>query len=340
MSCLLDNRTPFPARLQPMTSSQGHRQWLLTVKATWVLDSGRLASAEQQQAIRIEPHVCRVGDLALDDVQRRCLGPLQDEELVWVDAETGPPKPSFNLLVSGHACAPAGWNQPQLSARVQVGGIDASLTAHVPRCWVSGLLGMKSRSLAAVVSRVPLHPAFGDWDGGLLAGAVANGLPLLPWLQHTKHAARYQRRAVVPAGWGPWPPNAAHRHCHAGTYDEAWQRERAPQLPKDFDPRHWNDAHPELQASKPPTAGEVLRLQHLGSQPLIESRMPGLPLSAAPRQAGGQQLPSMALLPDTLLIEPDHNRMSLLWRQAFNQGDGASALTSIQLFKTPAGSHA
>jgi hypothetical protein len=36
------------------------------------------------------------------------------------------------------------------------------------------------------------------------------------------------------------------RQQYAGTYDEAWKQHRHPQLPKDFDYRFYQTAHPKL----------------------------------------------------------------------------------------------
>jgi len=48
-----------------------------------------------------------------------------------------------------------------------------------------------------------------------------------------------------------WEP----RRSRAGTYDEAWQRDRAPLLPEDFDPRSRQRGAPGLVAPEAPAAG-------------------------------------------------------------------------------------
>ncbi len=50
----------------------------------------------------------------------------------------------------------------------------------------------------------------------------------------------------APAGFGPIPPFWRLRQHYAGTYDEAWQAERHPRLPEDFDYRFYQCAHPDL----------------------------------------------------------------------------------------------
>ncbi len=334
MSCAFDNRTPLPALLVPHLSAEGRAQQLLVVKATWRLDSATLAPVEAQQPIRKQPDMRTVRELDLDDVQRRCLGPLQDREITWLDIENHPPKPAFDLIVAGYATAPAGFGQAFIDAQVQVGGRSATLRAHAPRCWFPGFFGSKPHVLRPAVRRVPVNCAFADWASGLLAGAQAQDLDLMPWLEAPSHPSKRGRHARVVAGFGPWPANAAHRHVHAGTYDDRWKAERAPALPTDFNPRYWNHAHPDLQFSTPPAPGSSIRLQHLGERGVVDTRMPQLPLSVQARRAGGTCEPARVLAPDTLVIEPDENRMCLLWRLALDDGDGPDTLTTVQLDKT------
>ena len=85
---------------------------------------------------------------------------------------------------------------------------------------------------------------------------------------------------ATPAGLGPIPPFWAQRSRHAGTYDEDWQANRHPLLPRDFDPRFWQSA-PEDQIARPYLRGdEAYRLTNLHPEhPLAEGRLPGLGLA-------------------------------------------------------------
>lgn len=83
-----------------------------------------------------------------------------------------------------------------------------------------------------------------------------------------------------PAGLGPIPPFWQQRARCAGTYDEAWQADRHPLLPKDFDPRFWQCA-PEDQIARPFLRGdETYTLTHLHpDHPLAHGRLPRLGLA-------------------------------------------------------------
>jgi hypothetical protein len=59
-----------------------------------------------------------------------------------------------------------------------------------------------------------------------------------------------------PAGCGFVGRDWASRLRWAGTYDAAWERDRMPMLPRDFDPRHHDRAPEDLIAREAPQAGE------------------------------------------------------------------------------------
>jgi hypothetical protein len=179
--------------------------------------------------------------------------------------------------------------------------------------------------------------AFADWPGGFPLEAQSSHPQQLPWLRRPGATCRRKRYDKYPAGFGYWPENASHRRCHSGTYDEAWVRDRKPRLPKDFDERLFNAAHPDLQWPHPLPPGTVIRLIHLTETPQLHLRMPALELAAQATTADGIQLPPAMLKPDTLTIEPDQRRMSLIQRTVLPKGQGAQALSSIRLYRPRGG---
>ena len=81
----------------------------------------------------------------------------------------------------------------------------------------------------------------------------------------------------MPAGLGPIPPFWWQRCRHAGTYDAAWEADRHPLLPEDFDPAFWQSA-PEDQIVRPYLRGdEPYFLTNLHAEmPVAEGHLPGL----------------------------------------------------------------
>lgn len=104
-----------------------------------------------------------------------------------------------------------------------------------------------------------------DADNPIGCGRVG---PQETWRDQLVPAAQISAEPAVaptdaPAGLGPIPPFWRLRARHAGTYDEAWQSNRHPLLPGDFDPRFWQCA-PEDQIIRPWLRGdEGYRLTNL-----------------------------------------------------------------------------
>ena len=119
---------------------------------------------------------------------------------------------------------------------------------------------------------------------------------------------------ALPQGFGiiakTWQP----RLGHAGTYAPDWFEKHWPDLPQDFDPAFWNSAHPDMQVPWL-TGEEHIRLTRLTPDGTLRFRLPGtLPPVRIVREDGRDG--SEALRLDTLIIEPDENRVVIVWRAA------------------------
>jgi hypothetical protein len=334
MEYVILNQTPLSARLEPYRDLTGRPHVLVIAKATWRLDTGRLMPAEQQVALNLQPLRKPLGELALDEIQLRAIGDRKHLDIVWLDHDLSPPKPAFDVLIAGHVTAPPNHSGPSVRAEVRIGRHKATVEAHVPRYWKSGLLGYSSAPLAENARRIPITYAVADWSAGFPLERGNDKIQLLPWLKQPGASSSRTRHASHPAGFGFWPENAAHRHCHAGTYDDRWRRERMPDLPQDFDARFYNTAHPDLQLPNAPSPDTAIRLVHLAAVPVLSTRMPDLPLAVQTTTASGSVQPAVAMKPDTLIIEPDQNRMSVVFRALLPTADGADAPRSIRLFNT------
>jgi hypothetical protein len=333
MSCKMINQTPLPAHLHPHTDNAGRRLTLVISKATWYIHSGRLAQPEKQIGIYKQPQHHCLGDFDLDAAQRAALGKREQEKVIWLDHDLAPPKPRFDLMVAGYVTPPEGYRGLSIQATIQVKSRQAQVETHVPRFWLSGLIGYTAEPAGKRLHRTPMSYALADWSGGFPLEAEGNHPQQLPWLQHPGVGAHRKRHDKHPAGFGYWPENARHRQCHSGTFDEAWARDRKPGLPEDFDERFFNAAHPDLQWLHPLSPGTEIRLVHLAETAELTLRMPALELAAQATIADGTQLPPATLKPDTLIIEPDQQRMSLVQRTALTQGQGAHTLSSIRLYR-------
>lgn len=334
MSCLLTNQTPLPAVLRPYRDHCLQHHWLAIAKASWRLGTGRLAPAEQQAGLHMQQVGMCLGDLELDPAQATVLERRLGEQIVWLDHDLAPPKPAFDVIVAGYATAPAGHGGLFIDAGIRIGRHVVTMRAYAPRYWHRHWLGHEARPVGPPVRRVPLSYALADWDSGFAVGQQGDTPAYLPWIVPVAGASRRRSHARMPAGFGYWPENAAHRSIHAGTYDDAWQTQRSPDLPADFNPRFHNCAHQDLQLPHPPVPGTPIRLVHLAQAQVIDCAFPGLSLGVQARTASGHMQAVRAMVPDTLVIEPEHDRLSVVWRALIPAGAQGDAVRTVRLFKT------
>lgn len=119
-------------------------------------------------------------------------------------------------------------------------------------------------------------------------------------------------KSYPPQGFGIVTKSWRQRLQFAGTYDGEWLETRWPELPKDFDIAFWNGAHPDMQT--PHLAGnEEVTLTNLTPEGFFKCRLPGNPPFVKVRYATGRES-SVAAKLDTLIIEPDASKASLVWR--------------------------
>lgn len=357
MTCQVVNNTPFRAQAFAHSDLEGRPGVLLLVKGSWLLSSvphaaPRMAPAERQLPIYRTGLRQTLGSLALDDAQA---GVVESRRhAIWERFETDhvPPKPRFDVLINAWAVSPDGQRRPSIDAAVDYtsGGQRRcllALRAHGPRVWRAGAssLGRLVPTLLAPARRVPLlRPfAFGGQalqDDGHSVSYEANpegqGFhrsrqtakdAALPWVESTQAALHHWDDVATPVALGHVPPHHVPRRDLQGTMDQHWQRSRAPHRPLDFDPRHHNAAPDALQLADAPQPGDMLTLQHMAEQPQLHFSWPALRLAAQAETRGGTRLALQHARCDTVLIEPDEQLATLVWRAQLH----APALQDIAL---------
>jgi hypothetical protein len=121
------------------------------------------------------------------------------------------------------------------------------------------------------------------------------------------HRGPYRPMALGALGRG-WSP----RLKFAGTYDDAWLADGFPFLPADFDERYFQAAPPEQQIDYL-QGGEDVELVNLTPVGRAQFRMPPTDLPIEFLLKDYQSVGAQAVV-DTILIEPDLSRFSLIWR--------------------------
>ncbi len=112
-----------------------------------------------------------------------------------------------------------------------------------------------------------------------------------------------QEHAPGLAGVGP---HEEPRRAFRGTFDDSWERTRAPLLPEDMDPRFWNAA--QLSSARPLVGGESIVLVNLSKSGRIETTLPRVPVRV--RLDDREERPAL----DLVVLEPDADRVTLTFR--------------------------
>jgi hypothetical protein len=214
---------------------------------------------------------------------------------VKFESDMAPFKPKADVVLVGRAYAPEREPIRQLDVTLGVDALRKTIRVFGNRTWWFpsrlGLLPMKSRPEPFVTMDLVYERAF----GGVYAGPgyyckenlVGTGYigkkrkaaihhKRLPNLEDPKHLIRSWRSKPKPVGFGFYGRGWYPRVKYAGTYDDKYQKERAPKLPRDFSYASYNGAHPDLQVEGYLRGNEEVELVNLSPQPRLRFRLPGV----------------------------------------------------------------
>ncbi|HEY0037261.1 MAG TPA: DUF2169 domain-containing protein [Longimicrobium sp.] len=313
----LANDTGLAATIFAAPDPDGVESLYTVVKGTFALDrldaSGTPARADEQvpPVLADEHH----GDPAATSIR--------------VPSDVCLVKPATDVLLVGTAYAPGGRPVPWMDVTLSAGPLHRTVRVFGDRVWRDGATA--TASAPEPFERMPLvwERAFGGTDraGEALRGEARNpvgagfrapdgekpldGLPL-PNLEDPADPIASWSQLPTPAAFAPVSPHWLPRRSFAGTYDEAWQRGRAPYLPADFDPRFFQLAPEGLVAPGWFAGGEVVDVSGASPGGRLRFRLPSLPVQVEYDMDGAAQSPPVHL--DTVLIEPDASRVILVWR--------------------------
>ena len=259
-------------------------------------------------------------------------------------------KPATDVVLIGHAYAPHP-GLKEVNVALRVGPMEKTVRVVGDRYWAK-MLGSITATEPQPFERIPLiyEQAYGGWDRGdpdpekhrfeprnpvgtgFLAkrGHFEEGIRL-PNLEDPKHRLKSWRDRPKPAGFGFTCPHWQPRAALAGTYDDAWMKNRMPLLPSDFDRRFFNAASEGLvapgflQGNEPvmvenATAGGRL-VFHLPSQPPPRCRVA--------LQDGHTELLQTQL--DTVIINTNEMLLMLIWRTNLVLKRGPEDVKSIDI---------
>lgn len=248
-------------------------------------------------------------------------------------------KTATDVVLIGHAHAPAGRQVPQLDVSLRVGPVSKTVRVIGDRLWKKsrGLWGSSWKmSSPKPFSTLPLvyERAFGGKDitpekpehhvyeyrNLIGTGMVAPHTQLdhdmvLPNLEDPRQLIQKITDCPPPAGFGCIAPNWQPRLNYAGTHDAAWQTSRMPLSPQDFDPKFFNAAHPDLVAPGFLTGTEPVEIVNAVPEGRVSFNLPGNPPGVQLTLTGeGPQTLEVQL--DSVIIDTDARTVQLLWRAA------------------------
>jgi hypothetical protein len=310
-----DNQTPFVTSLAIYPDETGIDSVYPTVKATFALGRTLSVAKEQVPLVMADEYV---GEPGLSSLKAA--------------AEIMPLKPSTDVLMFGNAHAEGGREVTSLDVSVSVQGRSKTVRVFGDRAWENGFFGARiSDAEPFVTMPLTFESAFGGADvvqSDQTAVAfdynpVGRGYrhkkgshPLagfpLPNLEDPSNLIGSPNQTAMPSAFGPSCANWQPRLQYAGTYDERWQKERAPYLPEDFDLRYFSMAAPELTFSPYLKGGEQVVIENASPNGRLEFSLPRLSLEVDLRIAGeSHRLP---LVVETVCIEPDQDRLTIVWK--------------------------
>lgn len=261
------------------------------------------------------------------------------------DYHTG--KVCSDIVMLGHAYCPNGKETNELDVSLKVGMVQKAVRVFGDRQWYNGQITRPKpfKSMAMVyekafggvhiidgkISSVEQRNPVGRGFSGERSVDEMDGVPL-PNLETPDNLISAIGHKPTPACFGASAPNWLPRASYAGTYDDVWRDQRAPYLPDDFDKRFFSVAHPDLVYPGYLQGGEPVEITNMHPNGQIRFNLPNVKFYADVSMDGAVVRPHFNL--ETLLLEPNQLKASMLWRAAVRCDKKMLKISTIKVFTT------
>ena len=298
----LVNTTPHAAIDVPLMDAAGRDVVVVVVKATFdVLADGRVVRS-------VAPVPVLLNELMYDVDDPR--------SSVRYPSDICVEKRGTDVVVVGEASSPT--PVAVMDVAVRIGSATVPLRVHGPRSYQQGMTHV-TVGASAPFERQPIvyECAYGGMSSDMSlvelrnpsgTGVAKSKSDLVgqraPQIEHPKHPFTSAGDQHAPVGYGATRPFWSPRRELAGTFDGAWMETRMPLMPRDFDARHNNLAHPSLLFDRPVPPGETIGVLGMTLRGTLVFTLPPLPLVMRARfdESGlVEQRPAV----DAVLIEPN-----------------------------------
>ena len=306
----LRNESPFSATILLLPDPDGVTSIYTVIKATFSIGAV-IDLADEQVPIAMEPEY--YGDPAASSLK--------------VAPDVSLMKPGTDVLLVGHAYAPDGRSTSQMDVTLSVGTVEKTVRVFGDRYWGRDV---EMASRPAPFDQMPLvwerafggHQQVGDDYFAEIRNPVGLGFierreahegeEWLPNLEDPSQLLGQRKQRPAPACFAPIAAHWEPRRTFAGTYDEQWQRERAPYLPSDFDPRFFQLAPSDLVVDDYLQGGESVVVRGAHRDGDFRFVLPEVDLEVTYTTAFDP--PTQPVVLDSVLIEPDLDRVQVVWR--------------------------
>lgn len=314
----LRNETPFVAERVAHVDAAGREILVVIVKATFTIGTGSQISPAPEQAPLVHADTFH-GQPGVSSVRH--------------ESDLAPYKPGTDIVLLGHAYPP-GRRDSEVHISLRVGPVRATIAVFGDRSWARP-------GSPAPFERMPLvyERAFGGRDESADSPAdheaearnpVGRGFRArrsrlepagmaMPNLEDPQRLLRSMDDRPEPVGVGfigrSWQPRLRYA---ATAPDPAAPRSASPFLPAGFDERYHQGAHPRLVAAPHLRGAEPVELVHLS--PFGPQRFSLPPAPPRATVVLGSERRPLALLLDTVILEPDDLRAVLVYRGAMPVG--------------------
>jgi len=321
----IDNKSSLLAEALPMMDHEGNPVLVVLVKGTFSVGTdGAVTPVGKPIPVAYGDEPCYAGK----GVSAR-----------W-ESDVVPFKPRGDIVLTGKVHAPGEQPAQWVDVTLRIGSLIKSLRIFGDRKWVCDGKKLTSNLTSPIpFQTMDLVPdrAFGGMD--VRTGATCAENPagrgyfdqevvedpeaaFLPNIEDPKNLIRHWKDHPRPVGLGVVGKGCSPRFGYLGTYDETWEKERAPGLPVDFRPDFHNAAQPDLQVPGYLKGDEEVELINLTYDERLRFRLPGvLPAVTVTRadiENQGWDAPrtteTVEMRLDTLCLIPEERRFFLVWR--------------------------
>jgi hypothetical protein len=331
----IENLTPFAFEAAIAADEDGRLLYVPIVKATYEVRSGSpLLMAERQLPVNLD------GELWGEP----------GKSSYKYEPECAFTKPATDVVLIGHAYARRP-GDTEVQVRLRAGPLEKTVRVIGDRYWVK-TFGMVSMSSPEPFEKLPLiyERAFGGWDrshpdpkkqafeprnpvgtGFRSKHGKPGEVVRLPNLEDPRNPLRDYHDTPPPACFGFTSPDWQPRASFAGTYDEAWMKDRMPLLPTDFDRRFFNAASPGLIAPGYLKGDEPIWIENASPRGTLSFNLPGVSPPQCRVQLVGRRDVQVQTNLDTVIINTDEDLLLLIWRGHLAVRNGPHDVVSIQI---------